>query len=298
MLITDAQVHIYEPSTPSQPWPKEAGRILPPAKHANQFTPEQMLGAMEAVGVDRAVIVPPVWSGDDNATALAAAARYHGRFAVMGRFNPYAKDGPEQLEHLLEEPNLLGLRMSGRWSTTSKEIQDAFKDPEIEWFWQSCEDLGLPLMLLTRQFISDVVPIVERHPRLTIIIDHLSAQGGKSLAESFATMDVLVALARHPCVYVKVGYAPNRSLQKFPFEDVHPYLRRLYEAFGAGRLLWEADITQLTKNTYDECLRLWQDGLPFLSDDEKEWILGRTAAEALNWPETIQSKNDSAKVAG
>ena len=60
MKITDAQVHIYEPDTPAQPWPREPGRSVAPDKHARGFSALQMLGAMEAVGVDRAVIVPAV----------------------------------------------------------------------------------------------------------------------------------------------------------------------------------------------------------------------------------------------
>ena len=76
-----------------------------------------------------------------------------------------------------------------------------------------------------------------------------------------------------------------RSHLPYPFEDVHPYLRRVHDAFGSHRMLWEADITQLTKNTYAECLRLWQEGLSFLTADDKEWILGRAATEALAWPE-------------
>ena len=66
---------------------------------------------------------------------------------------------------------------------------------------------------------------------------------------------------------------------------VHPYLRRIYDAFGSQRMLWEADITQLTKNTYAECLRLWQEGLPFLTGADREWILGATATGVLNWPD-------------
>ena len=64
-----------------------------------------------------------------------------------------------------------------------------------------------------------------------------------------------------------------------------------FQAFGKGLKLTQKtqllqfDITQLTKNTYAECLRLWQEGLPFLSAEDKDWILGRAAAEALNWPE-------------
>jgi hypothetical protein len=51
-------------------------------------------------------------------------------------------------------------------------------------------------------------------------------------------------------------------------------------------MLWEADITQLTKNNYAECLRLWQEGLPFLSAEDREWILSRTAAQVLKWPQS------------
>lgn len=41
----------------------------------------------------------------------------------------------------------------------------------------------------------------------------------------------------------------------------------------------------VTCDVYAECLGLWQEDLPFLSAEDKEWIMGRTAAEVLNWPE-------------
>ena len=288
MLITDAQVHMYAAETPERPRPHE-GRGSPPAKHARSFTAEEMLGAMEAVGVDRAVIVPPVWAGEEqnNAHALAAAERYPGRFAVFGRLDPYDPTSPERLEHWLATPHMLGIRMSGRWNTTPTIAADAFADPALEWYWAACERLGIPLMLLTSQHVAKLRPIAERHPNLRLIIDHLSAVlgGTTTVAESFAAFEDLVALARYPRVTVKVGNGPNQSRQAYPFSDVHPYLRRLYDAFGARRLMWEADITQLTKDTYADCLRLWQEGLPFLTAEDKDWILGGTCAEVLNWPE-------------
>ncbi|MQA00237.1 MAG: amidohydrolase family protein [Dehalococcoidia bacterium] len=285
MLVTDAQVHVYEPDSPEHPWPRDPDRSSAPARHASSFTAEEMGGAMGAVGVDRAVIVPPVWAGEDNTPALAAAERYAGRFAVMGRLDPYAADTPERLERWLEQPYMLGIRMSGRWGTGPTRVDEAFADPSLEWWWDACERLGIPLMVLTRQFARLLAPIAERHPDLALIVDHLGTREAETAAEAFDALDDLMELARLPRVYVKVGTAPNRSRQPFPFEDVHPYLRRVYEAFGPRRMLWEADITQLTKNTYAECLRLWQEGLPFLTDDDREWILGRSAAEALNWPE-------------
>lgn len=285
MLVTDAQVHMYEADTPEHPWPKEPGRAVAPAKHAKGFSAEEMLRAMEAIGVDRAVIVPPAWAGENNAPALAAAATFGGRFAVMGRIDPYDPTSPDRLEHWLEQPSMIGIRMSGRWSSTPTPMLDALVEPALEWYWAACERLGIPLMVLTGQSAARLGPIADRHPDLRLIVDHLSSQRGDTVADAFVAFDDLVTLARHPHVYIKVGNGPDRSRQPFPFEDVHPYLRRIHDAFGSRRMLWEADITQLTKNTYAECLRLWQEGLPFLTADDKEWILGRSAAEVLNWPE-------------
>lgn len=285
MLITDAQVHIYEPDTQGRPWPKEPGRTKAPAKHANGFSATEMLAAMEAVGVDRAVIVPPVWAGDDNAPALAAAANHPGRFAVMGRVDPYAKETPALLEHWLEQPQMIGIRMSGRWKTSPKLVFEALADPELDGYWSACERLGIPIMLLTSRVVSKLASIAERHPKLTLIVDHLSVQHAGSVAEAFVAFNDTVALARFPRVFIKVGNGPNVSRQAYPFEDVHPYLRGIHDAFGSRRMIWEADFTQLTKNTYAECLRLWREGLPFLSAEDKDWILGRTAAEVLKWPE-------------
>jgi L-fuconolactonase len=62
-MITDAQVHIFEADTPEHPWPREPGRTAP---RLPSFSAERMIGAMDAIGVDRAVIVPPVWAGDSN----------------------------------------------------------------------------------------------------------------------------------------------------------------------------------------------------------------------------------------
>jgi predicted TIM-barrel fold metal-dependent hydrolase len=284
MKITDAQVHIYEPDTPEQRWPREPGRSAAPDKHARGFSALQMLGAMEAVGVDRAVIVPPAWSGENNAPALAAAANHPGKFVVMGRIDPYAEGSPERLERWLDEPHMRGIRMSGRWSTLDKQFYEALDDPALGWYWAACERLGIPIMILTGKYVSKLERLAQQHPRLVMIIDHLSVQRADSVAPAFGAYEEVRAVAHYPGIHIKVGNGPNASRRPYAFDDVHDYLRGIHQAFGARRMLWEADITQLTKNTYAECLRLWQEGLPFLSAEDREWVLARTAAHVLNWP--------------
>ena len=286
MLVTDVHVHIYEADTPARPWPHEPGRSGAPSEHPNGFSAEEMLGKMGAVGVDRAVIVPPVWAGEDNTPGLAAAARYPGRFAVMGRFDPYAPGAADRLERWLEQPAMIGIRMSGRWGASPMQARDALEDPSLEWYWAACERLGIPIAILAGHAVSMLAPIAQRHPDLRLLVDHSGTRGGNTTAEALAGLDDLVALARYPRVYVKAGGLPNVSSRPYPFQDVHSYVRGILDAFGARRMVWEADITQLgTKNTYAECLRLWQEGLPFLTDEDREWILGGGATEALNWPE-------------
>jgi predicted TIM-barrel fold metal-dependent hydrolase len=281
MTITDAQVHLFPPNTPEHPWPPAEGRSQPIRP---SYSAEEMLGAMGAIGVHRAVIVPPAWAGEDNRYALAACEKYPGRFAVMGRIDPYAPDTPARLEGWRTQPHMIGIRMSGRWGTTPNTIVEALQDDSLAWYWAACERLRIPIMVLTRHLAAKLGPIAERHPALTLVVDHMSTQEGDSVAKRFAAFDDMLRLARYPRVHIKVSGGPNRSDQPFPFADVQPYFRKVYDTFGPRRMLWAADITQLTRNTYAECLRFFQEGLPFLSAEDKEWILHRTAAEALGWP--------------
>ncbi len=67
-------------------------RLQRPPHRPNGFSPEEMLQEMKSAGVDRAIVVPPNWIGENNSSALEAAAKYPDRFAVVGRFDAKAQD--------------------------------------------------------------------------------------------------------------------------------------------------------------------------------------------------------------
>ena len=73
-----------------------------------------MIAQMDAAGVDRAVIVPPTWIGENNSTAIEASLAYPGRFATMGRFDPMRLDYGDALATWREQPYMLGIRMTFR----------------------------------------------------------------------------------------------------------------------------------------------------------------------------------------
>ncbi len=70
MLITDAQVHLWEAECVGRPWPTPQQR---PPHRPNGFSAEDMLVEMDTAGVDRAIIVPPTWAGENNDWALEMA---------------------------------------------------------------------------------------------------------------------------------------------------------------------------------------------------------------------------------
>jgi len=276
-VISDVQVHLWEPETPDKPWPKN----FPRKPHRpGGFGADELLAEMNAAGVDRAVIVPPTWIGDDNSYAIGIAKKYPDRFAVIGRFNPKAPDAPAQLDTWLHQPHMLGVRMSFH----VKPYSDWLDDGSLDWFWAKCEQRRIPVMALVPGLAGKLKAIAERHPALTLLIPHMGCRIDSYGAEAFADLDDLLALARHPCVYVNVSSAPCFSREKFPFRDIAPYLRRIYDSFGPRRMLWGSDITRLS-SSYRECLDHVQYGLGFLTEDDKRWILGKTLATVLHWPE-------------
>ena len=276
MLVTDAQVHLWEAERPEAPWRK----LERPPHRPNGFSAEEMLIEMDAAGVDRAVIVPPTWAGESNDWALQMAARYPKRFAVMGRFDARAADAREQLGGWLQQKGMLGVRMSFH----VKPFRDWLDDGSLDWFWAECERLQLPVSALVPGMAGKLRPVLERHPELKVLVPHMACPLDTHVPESFAKLDELLGLARFPNVFAMVSSAPCFSNEPYPFRDLDPYLRRIYDVYGARRMLWGADLSRL-KGTYKECLDQFRYELDFLSADDKEWILGRSLTDALNWPE-------------
>ncbi|MFT5182864.1 MAG: putative TIM-barrel fold metal-dependent hydrolase, partial [Alphaproteobacteria bacterium] len=101
MLITDSQVHLWNAGTPN-PWHRQI-----PA-----YTANDVLQEMDDAGVDRAVIVPPMWMGDTNDLALEAAQQHPDRLAVLGRLSLGDPASRTLLDDWNNQPGMLGLRFT------------------------------------------------------------------------------------------------------------------------------------------------------------------------------------------
>jgi L-fuconolactonase len=275
MQIVDAQIHVWSPDTPARPWP--AGRAA--RAHGPSLSAEQVLRVMDEAGVARAVLVPPSWIGDDNTDSLAAARAWPDRFAVMGRFDPTATDARARLPRWLEQPGMLGIRLTFHVPPWEAWLTDG----SLDWFWPAAAEAGIPLMVFVPGQAGAIGAVAARHPTLRLVLDHLARRGESKDDAAFADLDAVLALARYPNVAVKVSALPCYSSEAYPFPGLHKHLRRVHEAFGARRMLWGTDYSRLP-GPYGDAVRLFTEALGFLTDYDRLWIMGRAAADWLRWP--------------
>ena len=273
--IVDAQVHLWKAESDDWKWVPGMKPQLP-----EPFTIEKLVPLMDEAGVDRVVVVPPSWPGDRNDYGLEAARRYPNRFHVMGRIPLKNPASAALLPKWKEQPGMLGVRLtflgpSAAW----------VKDGTADWFWPEAEKAGLPVMFLAPGQTAGFAAIAERHPRLMLIVDHMGlsvdlVKEGKA-AEAIAAT---ASLARHPNVSVKLSAAANYAQDPYPFKDFSPHIQKLFDAYGPQRCYWGTDMTNgLTRATYKQRITHFTEELPFLSESDKDWMMGRAILQRLNW---------------
>jgi predicted TIM-barrel fold metal-dependent hydrolase len=274
MLIVDAQIHAYT----GRPEPENVGP-QPPGTHQANFPIERVLLEMDATGVDRAVLVPPTLMMS-NALEYSqnAAASHPDRFGLMPHFNPEAADAREQLARVPTQPHWLGIRMH-----LSPHLA-WIEDEQFQWLWSDCERLQIPVTCLISGMPGKLQPVAARHPDLTLIVDHMGRVPDVQGAAAFGALDQLLPLAQYPRVAVKMTSVPDSSAEPYPFGDLYAGIKTIFETFGPQRMLWGSDLSGLSC-PYRECLDHFRTGLDFLSETDKEWILGKAAATVLNWGE-------------
>ncbi len=277
-MIVDCQVHLWTEESPKRPWPSW-GRAVSHLEEA--MTYPRMLTLMDEAGVDRAIIVPPSWEGDRIDYAMEAAVKHPDRFAVMGRI---ALDDPESRQQLpawKSQRGMLGIRL-----TFSYGKESWLDDGTADWFWPAAEAADVPVMVHPQGWMPQITQIAERHPKLKLIIDHLGLSLHIAKANKIPeAIEGTVGLAKFPNVYVKLSNAPSYSKESYPFHDMHPHVRRVIEAYGARRCFWGTDLTlRYTKCSYPERVTMFTREMPFLSEQDREWIMGRAILECLGWP--------------
>lgn len=265
--------------------------------HANVIGTEATLAIMDALGIQSVLVDEYVGPAANPSQLLpayalpngvfrpigpnaeAAALAHPERFAFLMRIHPFDPGLDGWIETLAASPALKALR-----TVVFGEAEvAAFKEGGFDPIFAAARRHGLSLFVCCPGSVPHLAAYARKFPDLSISLDHcgvvFDAPHGK------APMDDALALAAYPNVSLKWAHATSfLSADPYPFPDLDPKLKRALDAFGRERMLWASDYT-VTRHraTWGESLFYLLQS-PVLSEDDKAWLLGRTARALLNWP--------------
>ena len=275
-MTVDTHVHVWEIDPPLYP-------IGPTAPSWKTYPDEpgtaaELLEEMDAHGVDLTVLVQTSWSTWDNGYIADSVSSYPDRFVGHGLIDPQDPDNAEQVRYWIGERGLVGFRFHPLYYPDEKILLTRQNGP----MWEEIAALDAVVQFhLRAEYADQVAAIAQRHPHLKLILDHM---GYPQVEAGKAAFQPILDLARYHNVYLKLSDVAGRSRQDFPFEDVHPFIRMLLSAYGAQRMVWGTGYpghhrVKHAWPTLAQELQLIREGLSFLTDADRERILGGTAAE-------------------
>ena len=275
MPTIDVQVHAYERNHPGRPW---AGHLAGPAS----VTGDEMVSAMDAVGVDGALLVSPFsLYRYDASYALEVSAAHPGRFGLI---KPVDTTDPHVAETIAE------------WATTKGTVgvrimlnQDVSADPAdagINRALAAAARRSLPVNLLCWGRLDQAAGLAARNPDTVLVIDHLGLQQPfrpPAPAEPWADLPKVLALASQPNIRIKISGACTLSHEPFPYNDIWDPVMRIIDAFSLDRCMWGTDWTRAVELlTYEEGVAAFR-VTNRLSDNDRPKLMGGTLERVYKW---------------
>jgi predicted TIM-barrel fold metal-dependent hydrolase len=218
------------------------------------------------------------WSTWDNGYIADSVARFPNRFVGHGLINPQDANNAERVRYWVNERGLAGFRFHPLYYPNEAILIAPPNNP----MWEEVAALGVVIQFhLNTTFANQIAIVAQRYPNLTLILDHM---GYPKVEDSLSVFQPIPDLAQYDNVFLKLSDVAGRSSEGFPFLDVHPFIKTLVNAFGAERIVWGTGYPghHRTKHNWpslSEELRLIREGLPFLTNAERDRILGSTATE-------------------
>jgi predicted TIM-barrel fold metal-dependent hydrolase len=267
-LTIDSHVHVFARDAR---FPFAAGAHVP----ADDAPPELLLELMQANNIARTVIIQVIHYRWDNSYLLDVLRRYAKQFQGVCRVDPENPAAPDHLSQHTQD-GFRGVRLSPAGTADG----DWIRGPLMKPLWRRCSELKVPMTILAPvERMPDLVPLIEANPELTVVIDHMA----DCPLDRPDQLQTLLALARYPCVFVKITDLWVLSKLAYPYLDAQEQVRRLYDAFGPQRLMWATNWpVSLKQLPYAKVVELYRGHMSFFSAEDRKEIFSGTVQRV--WP--------------
>ena len=272
--VIDCQVHAYARNTPERPW---HGHLEGP----EEMTGDQMVAAMDAVGVDGAILISPYSLYHYDASyALQVYAQHPGKFGLVRPFDPDSATIEDDVAEWTGTTGVVGVRvMLG--------TQDFQADHEgLNRIFAAVGKAGVPLNVMCAGKLPLMGELARRNPDTQLIIDHVGLAQPfvpPPPAEPFADLENVISLAQYDNVAIKISGACTLSHQPFPYPDIWEPLSKVFSAYGLDRCLWGTDWTRAVRLlNYEQGVESFR-VTDRLSDSERATLMGGTLSRIYKW---------------
>ena len=235
---------------------------------------EDLIKEMDEAGVECATLVQPnATYGLDNSYQCDSAQIYAPRTVSVGILDPAAVDAADKLSYWTNEHGMTGVRL---------QSQAEPDDSRCDAIWQRAEELGVPISIGgggQPGKVDAMRNIGRRYPNVLFAPDHFAGWSGSE--DKTAMTVALEALAKLPNAHLRIS-----STSLGPYADLSDQekdlFRRVFEAFTPQRIMWGSNFPSSRDGGYVGQVKLGQTALPWLSAEDREWIMGKSAHKL--WP--------------
>jgi len=276
MAIIDSQVHAYAANTPQRPWRK------PPHDWPDHVTGEEMVGAMDAVGVDGAIMVSPnSLYGYDASYTVDMQRAYPGRFAIVKPVNPNDPAVDEIISEWKKTPGAVAVRVM-----FALQRAEDLNSAGIDRILRAAARHDLKVNLQCGNNLDTGTALIDKHPQTRFVIDHLvfyQPRTKPAPANVWADLPKVLELARRPNAAIKVSAVGTMSREPFPYHDIWDPLARVFDAWGFERCLWGSDWTRtFSLVNYEQAVESFR-VTDRLNDRERAMLMGGACAKVYGW---------------
>jgi predicted TIM-barrel fold metal-dependent hydrolase len=247
-----------------------------------EVTGEDMIKAMDAVGVDGALLISVHtmyrW---DASYAVSVRKAHPGKFALIKPVDPNDARVADTIAEWAKIDGTVAIRIM-----MNDEVSKDPADAGVNRVLTEAARHDFPVNLLCWDRLEQVAELAKRHPDTQLVIDHIGLQQPMkppAPAEPWAKLPRLLALAPHRNIAVKISGGCTLSHEKFPYKDIRAPLGRIFDAFGLDRCMWGTDWTRAIKLlTYKEGVDAFR-ASDWLSASDRETLMGGTLSKVYGW---------------
>ena len=220
--VIDVQVHAYERNRPERPW---HGHLEGP----DEVTGDDMVAAMDAVGVDGAILVSPFSMYQYDASyALEVYAKHPGNFGLVRPFDTDSETIEQEMEEWTATPGVVGARIM------LARVEIEADNPGVNQILAAGAKANIPINVMCSGKLPIFREMARNHPNIQLIIDHLGiAQPYEPPAppDAWDDLPAVLELAQFDNVAIKISGAGTLAHEPFPYPDIwerpNPNLQRL-----------------------------------------------------------------------